>query len=157
LPTAGMTSFEPDFMLQNFACIPEFLREIGASESWLSGMANAALSLHLPVQLCMATPTDVMTAMALPAVTNFRASNDYYYGEAWDIGLSSLLIWVLGFRPSKVRAGILSHVIVLAGLCTCTTPPQHQQQNKYCKQKHTSELYHSSQSRRGSRQSRVLW
>lgn len=106
----GMVSFEPDFMLENFACIPDFISKIGASEQWLAGMGDAAHELGLPVQLCMATPTDVLTSMSLPAVTNFRASNDYFYGTSWDIGLSSLLIWALGFKPSKVRAAEATRV-----------------------------------------------
>ena len=97
----GMASFEPDFMQQNFACVKEFVSNVSASPAWLRGMGTAALKLNLPVQFCMATPTDLLEAVSLPAVTNFRASNDFFYGTSWDLGLSSLLIWALGSKPSK--------------------------------------------------------
>jgi|EP01049_Picozoa_sp_SAG25_P008974 hypothetical protein len=44
----------------------------------------------------------LLHAMSMPVVTNFRASNDYYYGGSFKIGTSSLLIWAAGQAPSKV-------------------------------------------------------
>jgi hypothetical protein len=37
----------------------------------------------------------------MPAVTNFRVSFDFCYGNSWAIGVSSLLVWALGAAPSK--------------------------------------------------------
>ena len=37
----------------------------------------------------------------MPAVTNFRVSFDFCYGNSWNIGTSSLLVWALGAAPSK--------------------------------------------------------
>jgi hypothetical protein len=52
--------------------------------------------------LCVATPTDVLALIGLPAVTNFWISFDFYYRRSWDIGESSLLVlWALGAVPSK--------------------------------------------------------
>ena len=53
------------------------------------------------VQWCYATPTDVLAAVDMPAVTNFRVSFDFCYGNSWHIGLSSMLVWTLGAHPSK--------------------------------------------------------
>ena len=96
-----MISFEPDFMVENNICVPDFLSDPAASETWMDGMAAAADYHKLPMQWCMASPTDLMQALNYPSVTNLRASTDYYYGSSWDIGLSSLLIWSLGAVPSK--------------------------------------------------------
>ena len=39
---------------------------------WQHGMADAAAAKKLTVQWCYATPSDVMAAVDMPAVTNFR-------------------------------------------------------------------------------------
>jgi hypothetical protein len=98
---AGMASFESDFMNQNFNCVPEFIQSTLNAETWQQGMASAALNLNVPIQWCYATPTDVLASLDMPAVTNFRVSFDYCYGESWNIGESSLLVWALGASPSK--------------------------------------------------------
>ena len=64
-------------------------------------MADAALAKDLAVQWCYATPTDVLAALEMPAVTNFRVSNDFCYGNSWDVGISSLIVWAGGAFPSK--------------------------------------------------------
>ena len=53
------------------------------------------------MQWCYAAPTDVLGALDMDAVTNFRVSMDFCYGRSWDIGTSSLLVWALGAAPSK--------------------------------------------------------
>ena len=65
------------------------------------GMAVAALEMDLTVQWCYATPTDILAALEMPAVTNFRVSNDFCYGRSWDVGVSSLIVWAAGAYPSK--------------------------------------------------------
>lgn len=35
---------------------------------------------------CYATPYTMLWTLSAPAVTNFRASTDFYYGYSWDIG-----------------------------------------------------------------------
>ena len=97
----GMASFEPDFMQANYNCVDDFVQTVDAAETWQRGMADAALARNVSVQWCYATPTDVLSATAFPAVTNFRVSNDFCYGESWDVGVSSLLVWALGKAPSK--------------------------------------------------------
>jgi hypothetical protein len=58
-------------------------------------MADVGLARKIPIQWCYATPSNVLSSLTMPAVTNFRGSNDYYYGSSWDVGLSSLLIWAV--------------------------------------------------------------
>merc|ERR1712130_458471 len=55
----------------------------------------------LTVQWCYAAPTDVLASLDMPAVTNFRVSSDFCYGNSWRVGVSSLLVWALGSAPSK--------------------------------------------------------
>ena len=97
----GMISYEPDFMNQNFNCVRDFVESATAATQWQTGMADAAAEKGVALQWCMATPTDVLAALDMPAVTNFRVSTDFCYGESWDIGVSSLLVWALGMKPSK--------------------------------------------------------
>jgi len=97
----GMVSFEPDFMNQNYNCVPEFIHDTVSSMKWMHGMADAALAKDLTVQWCYATPTDVLASLDMPAVTNFRVSRDFCYGNSWNVGVSSLLVWALGSYPSK--------------------------------------------------------
>eukprot|EP01043_Picozoa_sp_COSAG02_P015445 COSAG02_NODE_659_length_18772_cov_14.955015_20_plen_163_part_00 len=96
-----MVSFEPDFMNQNYNCVKEFVESAGLAREWQMGMATAALEMNLTVQWCYATPTDILAALEMPAVTNFRVSNDFCYGESWKVGVSSLIVWAAGAFPSK--------------------------------------------------------
>ena len=47
---------------------------------WLEGMATGAASSDRTVQYCMPLPSEVMSAAAYPAVTNARATGDYFHG-----------------------------------------------------------------------------
>lgn len=98
---AGMASFEADFMNQNVNCVDDFVQSATAADQWISGMADAALDLDIPIQWCYATPNEVMASLDFPAVTNFRVSFDFCYGHSYDIGESSLLVWAIGKAPSK--------------------------------------------------------
>ncbi len=46
----GMLSFEPDFLEQNFKCMPDNLVNVTASSVWLEGMAKAGLESKTPIQ-----------------------------------------------------------------------------------------------------------
>lgn len=97
----GMVSFEPDFMNQNYNCVPDFIESVTNSDMWQHGMTDAALAKNLTVQWCYAAPTDVLNSLTMPALTNFRVSMDFCYGHSWDIGVSSLIVWAVGAFPSK--------------------------------------------------------
>jgi hypothetical protein len=53
-------------------CVDRFVEEVGASEAWSQGMNDAAVEAEVALQWCMATPTDLLTSLSYPAVTNFR-------------------------------------------------------------------------------------
>ncbi|KAL3909493.1 MAG: hypothetical protein SGILL_008068, partial [Bacillariaceae sp.] len=99
--SAGMQSFESDFMNQNINCVQEFIESATATDDYLYGMADAAQGHKIPVQWCYASPNEVFSSLDMPSVTNFRVSFDFCYGKSYDIGESSLLVWALGGRPSK--------------------------------------------------------
>jgi hypothetical protein len=98
---AGMSSFELDFVNQNFNCVSDFIESASTADTWMHGLADAALGRNVSLQWCYATPSDVLASIDLPSVTNFRVSFDFCYGRSWDIGESSLLVWALGAAPSK--------------------------------------------------------
>ena len=54
-----MQSFEPDFMNQNYNCVPAFIESATNATTWQHGMADAALAADVAVQWCYAAPTDV--------------------------------------------------------------------------------------------------
>ena len=66
--------------------MPKFLTNVSASAAWSQGMNDAAMEMEeggMPIQWCMATPSDLMQALSYPSVTNFRTTTDYYYGRSW--------------------------------------------------------------------------
>ena len=73
-------------------------------------MATAALKVNATVQYCMSLARLVMMAAELPALTQFRAGDDYGPGQTtkcsfpycvYYIGTTSLLGWALDLAPSK--------------------------------------------------------
>ena len=76
-------------------------------------MDTAALERDMPIQFCMALPSDLMASVQFKSVTNYRASTDYGINDDRDdtkiqphdqninIGASSLLGFALDLRPSK--------------------------------------------------------
>eukprot|EP00041_Stephanoeca_diplocostata_P024395 m.617139 g.617139 ORF g.617139 m.617139 type:complete len:972 (-) comp22517_c4_seq1:103-3018(-) len=99
----GMRSYENDFLNFNFLAIPDFRQKFNYSNGWLAGMNGAALAQEpkVPIQYCMALPSDLMASVQFNAVTNYRASGDYASSGNYNIGGSSLLAFALGLRPSK--------------------------------------------------------
>eukprot|EP00662_Eupelagonemidae_sp_cell21_P001508 gene1508-32034_t len=82
-----------DFFEEQYGCVHEFTTNVTAAAVWLDG--------GLPIQMSMATPSNLLTALRQPAITNFRVSGDFADGGSWDIGWSSMLVWALGAAPSK--------------------------------------------------------
>lgn len=56
----NMAGFENDYLDYNYLSIPYLRRTHGAANKWLAGMNTAALERSLPVQICMALPSDAM-------------------------------------------------------------------------------------------------
>ena len=107
----GMRGFEHDYLDYNFLSMPHLRRTFGAANAWLEGIDHAARQRGLPVQMCMALPSDLMASVRFASVTNYRASTDYGIADKSlplqprddniNIGASSLLGFALGLRPSK--------------------------------------------------------
>jgi hypothetical protein len=65
-------------------------------------MANGAGKSGRTVQYCMPYAYEILTAASLPAVTNARASGDYFHStNNWAIGATSLFYWALNILPFK--------------------------------------------------------
>ena len=105
----GMVSFEHDFVGQdatNFG----WDRSLGSGSAWLQGMGRAAAERRVPMQLCLATGSDLLESLSMPWVTNARASGDYAFcADSWDIGFASMLHWAVGVRPFKDVMWTTSH------------------------------------------------
>ncbi|KAH8063027.1 hypothetical protein JL722_2182 [Aureococcus anophagefferens] len=88
----------------------DFLTSATLAEDWLREMANGASNAGAAVQYCMEMARFVMQAVELPAVTQFRASDDYGAGNdakcgfpycVYYVGTTSLLAYALDLKPSK--------------------------------------------------------
>jgi len=96
------------------------------SRQWLTQMGKGAAKQNVGIQYCMTFARMVLTSAEIPAVTSFRASDDYgpgqtgYYPTAkpgkpptngstgcgfpycvYYVGTTSILAWALDLRPSK--------------------------------------------------------
>jgi hypothetical protein len=59
----GMSGFENDYLDYNYLAMPYLRKTHGAANKWLAGINKAALERNLPVQICMALPSDVMATV----------------------------------------------------------------------------------------------
>ena len=105
---------------------------ISMGDLWLRGMAVGAASSGRTVQFCMHYPNDLLAAAALPAVTNARATGDYFHGaHQWAIGATALVSWALGVLPFKDGFYSSNRVQVRAALlrtrCAWEGPLPHSQ------------------------------
>ena len=101
----------PQYLDYNYLSMPYLRKTYNAAHTWLAAINAAALHRQLPVQMCMALPSDLMESVRFDAVTNYRSSTDYGISDSTlplqprddniNIGASSLLGFALGLRPSK--------------------------------------------------------
>lgn len=78
-------------------------QNITMGDLWLEGMATGAARSNRTVQYCMPYPNDVLAASAHPAVTNARATGDYFHAtDQWAVGGTALFYWAIGVLPFKV-------------------------------------------------------
>ena len=97
----GMAGFEHDFVGQDSLDFG-WTSQLGAGSAWIQGMGRAAARARVPMQLCLATASDMLESLTMPWVTNARASGDYAFcADSWDIGMAGLLLWAVGVRPFK--------------------------------------------------------
>jgi len=102
----GLSMYEQDWMVTEYDCTAALQSNITMGDLWLKGMAEGAARSGRTVQYCMPTPYEVLSASALPAVTNARATDDYFHPttsltEQWAIGQTALFYWALNILPFK--------------------------------------------------------
>ena len=98
-----MKAYELDFLDSNFEGSASMFETVHAADQFYEGMARAALERQIAIQYCLPSVTDILQALALPAVVQARASNDYVntIENALVLGGSSLLMGALRIAPSK--------------------------------------------------------
>eukprot|EP01120_Amphizonella_sp_Union-15-10_P008061 TRINITY_DN2821_c0_g1_i1.p1 TRINITY_DN2821_c0_g1~~TRINITY_DN2821_c0_g1_i1.p1 ORF type:complete len:734 (+),score=155.15 TRINITY_DN2821_c0_g1_i1:26-2227(+) len=98
----GLIVYEQDWLYNEFIGLKSTQENITLARDWLLNMGQAAADAGLTIQYCMPYPRHVLQSVELPAVTNFRASDDYHPDNAqWKIGVSSIVAYALGLAPSK--------------------------------------------------------
>ena len=103
----GLSMYEQDWMVTEYDEVEALQSNISMGDLWLEGMATGAGSSDRTVQYCMPLPSEVMSAAAYPAVTNARATGDYFHGTGdggrgqWALGGTSLFYWAIGILPFK--------------------------------------------------------
>eukprot|EP01047_Picozoa_sp_COSAG01_P033027 COSAG01_NODE_2413_length_7745_cov_2.532304_1_plen_688_part_10 len=98
----GLAMYEQDWMCTEYDDVTVLQTNISMGDLWLKGMADGAASSNRTVQYCMPYANQVLSAAAYPAVTNARATGDYFHGaNQWAVGGTSLFYWAIGILPFK--------------------------------------------------------
>jgi len=98
----GLTMYEQDWMCTEYDEVEALQTNISLADLWLEGMAVGAASSNRTVQYCMPYPNDVLAASSHAAVTNARATGDYFHStDQWAVGGTSLFYWAIGVLPFK--------------------------------------------------------
>jgi hypothetical protein len=98
----GLSMYEQDWMCTEYDQVEALQTNISLADLWLHGMAYGAQSSGRTVQYCMPYPHDVLAAAAFPAVTNARATGDYFHApNQWAIGATAMFYWAIGIIPFK--------------------------------------------------------
>jgi hypothetical protein len=98
----GLSMYEQDWMCTEYDNVGALRSNISMGDLWLSGMATGATKAGLTIQYCMPYPYDVLHAAAEPAVTNARATGDYFHAvDQWNVANTALFYWPIGVLPFK--------------------------------------------------------
>jgi hypothetical protein len=98
----GLSMYEQDWLCTEYDGVEQLQTNISLADLWLEGMATGAERSGRTVQYCMPYPNDVLAAAALPAVTNARATGDYFHSDnQWAIGATAIMYWPIGVLPFK--------------------------------------------------------
>ena len=101
-PGWGLSMYEQDWMCTEYDGVKQLQENITMGDLWLKGMADGAEKSGRTVQYCMPYPNQVLSASAYSAVTNARATGDYFHANhQWAVGATSLFYWALGLLPFK--------------------------------------------------------
>jgi len=99
----GLSMYEQDWMCTEYDEVEALQTNISLADLWLKGMAIGATSSNRSVQYCMPYPNDLLSASSYSAVTNARATGDYFHSkDQWAVGATSLFYWAIGILPFKV-------------------------------------------------------
>ena len=98
----GLSMYEQDWLCTEYDGVTELQTNITLGDAWLKGMADGAESSGRSVQYCMAYANQVLSAASYSAVTNARATGDYFHAtNQWAVGATSLFYWAIGILPFK--------------------------------------------------------
>jgi len=98
----GLSMYEQDWMCTEYDDVDALQTNISLADLWLQGMADGAAGSGRTVQYCMPYPNDVLAAASHKAVTNARATGDYFHAkDQWAVGGTSLFYWAIGVLPFK--------------------------------------------------------
>ena len=98
----GLSMYEQDWMCKEYDGTRALQTNISLADDWLRGMAAGAAKSGRTVQYCMPYAHDVLSAAAYPAVTNVRATGDYFHAmHQWAIGGTALFYDALNLLPFK--------------------------------------------------------
>ena len=108
--TPYLLVYEQDWMYNEVEGLNATRESATLASLWLTQMATAAAKVGAGMQYCMTLGRLLMMAVELPALTQFRAGDDYGPGQTagcsypycvYYIGTTSLLGWALDVAPSK--------------------------------------------------------
>jgi len=106
----GLVTYEQDWLHNEFENLQAMLQSATLGRQWLLQMGEAAASVGLTIQYCMAYPRHYLQSAEIPAVTQIRVSDDYQPGnDQWKIGLSSILAYSLGLASFKDNFWTTTH------------------------------------------------
>ena len=101
----GLSMYEQDWMCTEYDLVEALQTNISMGDLWLEGMAYGVDSANITQQYCMPYAHDILSASAHKAVTNARATFDYFHTglkhDNWAIGATSLFYWAVGILPFK--------------------------------------------------------
>merc|ERR1719277_2334781 len=100
----GLEMYEQDWMCTQYDHTDALQTNITMGDLWLAGMAAGAASSNRTVQYCMPYAYDLLSGAAHAAVTNARATEDYFHDHKtsqWAVGSTALFYWALGILPFK--------------------------------------------------------
>jgi hypothetical protein len=98
----GLSMYEQDWMCTEYDGVDALQNNITLGDAWLKGMADGAAASGRSVQYCMPYANQILSAASYAAVTNARATGDYFHaGNQWAVGSTSLFYWAIGILPFK--------------------------------------------------------
>ena len=98
----GLTMYEQDWMCTEYDEVEALQSNLTLADAWLAGMNAGAAGSGRSIQYCMPYPNDLLAASAHAAVTNARATGDYFHASnQWAVGGTSLFYHALNILPFK--------------------------------------------------------